>query len=281
MLGCWGSVAAGAVGGRPAGRGPVGSSSPPAPGGPSARTPREGLSFEHDVRPILKAYCLDCHGATETLSGKLDLRLRRFLVRGGQNGPAIVPGETTHSLLVRRLRAGAMPPTEKKVPPEQIAVIERWIAAGAPTRSAEPAQLAPGIGITPEERAYWFYQPLRRPTVPAFPARDRVRTPVDALVLARLRARGLSFSPEADRLTLIRRVALDLTGLPPRPAEIEEFLADTRADAYERMVDRMLASPHYGERWGRHWLDLAGYADSDGNGNEDTVRPYAYKYRDY
>ncbi|MBM3458461.1 MAG: DUF1549 domain-containing protein [Armatimonadetes bacterium] len=101
------------------------------------------------------------------------------------------------------------------------------------------------------------------------------------MVLARLRARGLSFSPEADRLTLIRRVALDLTGLPPRPAEIEEFLADTRADAYERMVDRMLASPHYGERWGRHWLDLAGYADSDGNGNEDTVRPYAYKYRDY
>ncbi|MBM3457077.1 MAG: hypothetical protein FJX77_00875, partial [Armatimonadetes bacterium] len=111
ILGCWGSVAAGAVGGRPAGRGPVGSSSPPAPGGPSARTPREGLSFEHDVRPILKAYCLDCHGATETLSGKLDLRLRRFLVRGGQNGPAIVPGETTHSLLVRRFLVDDTPTT--------------------------------------------------------------------------------------------------------------------------------------------------------------------------
>src|SRR5262249_9441039 len=139
----------------------------------------------------------------------------------------------------------------------------------------------PGIDITPEERGFWFFQPVRATAPPVFPPGDRVRTAIDAFLLARLRERGLCFAPEADRLTLIRRAAFDLLGLPPSPAEIEAFLADPGADAYERMLDRLLASPHYGERWARHWLDVAGYADSDGNGSDDTPRPYAYKYRDY
>ncbi len=239
------------------------------------------VTFEHDVRPILKTYCFDCHGSEETLRGKLDVRLKRFLLRGGQAGPAIVPGRPADSLLLKRLRTGAMPPTEKKVPPEQIAVVERWIASGAAGLRQEPEKLPAGMDISPEDRAYWFYQPLRRPVPGAFRPADRVRTPIDAFVLARLREKGIAFAPDADRLTLLRRSAFDLTGLPPQPGDVADFLADGRPDAYERMVDRLLASPHYGERWGRHWLDVAGYADSDGNGNDDTPRPHAYRYRDY
>ena len=219
--------------------------------------------------------------AAESPKGHLDLRLKRFAVRGGESGPAIVPGKPQESYLVDRLRDGEMPPGEKKVPREQIAMIERWIATGAATLRPEPERLSPGVDITPEERSHWAFQPVRRPVPPALTAADRVRTPVDAFILAKLRERGFSFAPEADRRTLIRRASFDLTGLPPSQPEIDTFLADPRGDAYERMIDRLLASPHYGERWARHWLDTAGYADSEGNGNEDTERPYAYKYRDY
>jgi len=242
---------------------------------------RERLTFERDVRPILKAYCLDCHGADEDRKGKLDLRLKRLAERGGVGGPAIVAGNPDESPLLDRLKSGEMPPGEKKVPAEQIALIERWIAEGAATLRPEPENLPAGVDITPEERAFWAYQPVRRlPAPPSGPA-DRVRTPVDAFVLAKLREKGLAFAPEADRLTLLRRAAFDLTGLPPTPAEVDAFLNDPAPDAYERLIDRLLASPHYGERWGRHWLDVAGYSDSDGNGSDDTPRPYAYKYRDY
>lgn len=251
-------------------------------------------TFERDVRPILKTYCLDCHGGGEKLAGNLDLRLKRFAVKGGDSGPAIVPGNAGASLLIERTKAGEMPPSEKKVPADKIPVIEQWIAAGALVGRDEPEQLPPGIDITPEERRFWSFQPIRRPDPPQLadtvaspsqqsqqPNTDIVRTPIDAFVLARLRARGLLFAPETDRLTLIRRVAFDLTGLPPAPNEIDQFLNDQSPDAYERMLDQYLQSPHYGERWGRHWLDVAGYADSEGNGNDDTPRPYAYKYRDY
>jgi mono/diheme cytochrome c family protein len=241
-------------------------------------------SFERDVRPIFKEFCIDCHGSNESPKGKLDLRLKRFAERGGESGPAIVAGKPDESYLLDRLHAGEMPPGEKKVPKEKIAVIERWIATGASTLRAEPETLPAGLDITPEERAHWAYQPVRRPDPPKVKSeadRDIVRTPIDAFVLAKLRERGFAFNPEADRRSLLRRVAFDLTGLPPSSQEIATFLNDDRPDAYERMVDRLLDSPHYGERWARHWLDTAGYADSDGNGNDDTERPYAYKYRDY
>ena len=240
-------------------------------------------AFERDVRPIFKAYCLDCHGGGAELKGKLDLRLARTARRGGKIGPAFVVGQPGESLLLTRIQDGEMPPTEKKVPPNQVAVIERWIASGARTLREEPESLPPGIDITPEERAYWAYQPIRRPDPPQVQPTDQagMRTPIDAFLLAKLRVRRASFAAEADKLTLLRRASFDLIGLPPSREQVEAFLADVAPDAYERMIDRLLDSPHYGERWARHWLDVAGYADSDGNGNDDTVRPYAYKYRDY
>jgi hypothetical protein len=241
------------------------------------------ITFERDVRPILKAYCLDCHGGGTELKGKLDLRLARTARRGGKQGPALVPGKPDESILLDRVREGEMPPGEKKVPGAQVAIIERWIAQGARTFRHEPESLPPGIDITPEERAFWAFQPIQRPAPPAVGPEDRarIRTPIDAFLLAALRRRGSSFAPEADRLTLVRRAAFDLTGLPPSSDLVEDVIADRRPDAYERAIDRLLDSPHYGERWGRHWLDVAGYADSDGDGNDDTPRPYAYKYRDY
>ncbi|QJW95872.1 PSD1 and planctomycete cytochrome C domain-containing protein [Frigoriglobus tundricola] len=242
----------------------------------------EPVTFEQHVRPILKAYCLDCHGAGEKMPGGLDLRLKRFALAGGKSGPALVAKQPGRSPLVERMKAGEMPPGEKKVPADQIAIIERWIEGGALTLRDEPATLPPGLGITAEERAYWFYQPLKRPAVPVVAnAKDPVRNPIDAFVLARLREKGLDFNPEADRATLVRRATFDLTGLPPSQPDIDAFLKDESPDAYEKVLDRLLASPRYGERWGRHWLDAAGYADSDGDGSTDTVRPFAWRYRDY
>lgn len=246
---------------------------------PSARA-EEPLTFEKDARPVFKAYCMECHGG-EAIKGKLDLRLKRFAEKGGESGPALVAGNADESYLLERMREGEMPPGDKKVPEEQIAIIERWIAQGAHTLRDEPDSLPPGIGITPEDRAYWAYQPVHRPEPPKFADGDRVRTPIDAFILAKLREHGLNFSPDADRRALIRRATVDLTGLPPTLEEVETFLADEADGAYERLIDRLLASPHYGERWGRRWLDVAGYADSDGDGSTDTLRPYAYKYRDY
>ncbi len=188
------------------------------------------------------------------------------------------------SLLVERMKSGEMPPGEKKVPADQIAVIEKWIEGGAaPTLRDEPvAALPPGLGITADERAYWFYQPLKRLAAPAVAnPKYPVSNPIDVFVLAKLREKGLDFNPEADRATLIRRATFDLTGLPPTQKEIDAFQKDEAPDAYEKVLDRLLASPQYGERWGRHWLDAAGYADSDGDGTTDTARPYAWRYRDY
>jgi mono/diheme cytochrome c family protein len=239
------------------------------------------ISFENQIRPIFKAYCLDCHGSGEKLKGKLDLRLRRFAAEGGESGPAFVAGDPAASLLVERMKSGEMPPTEKKVPAEKIALVERWIAAGAPALRQEPEKLPAGIDITPEDRAYWFYQPLHAVPPPVSAGSERVRTPVDAFVLAKLQEKGLSFNPDADRRSLILRASFDLTGLPPPAEEVEAFLGDRSERAYENLIERLLASPAYGERWGRHWLDVAGYADSEGDGANDSPRPHAWKYRDY
>ncbi len=272
------------------------------------------LTFEAHIRPILKAHCFDCHGAEEELKGKLDLRLKRLMVKGGESGSAIEPGKPEASLLLQRIKAGEMPPGPAKVSAREVQVLERWITDGAKTAREEPAEIGKGLGITDEERSYWAFQPVRRPRVPhlkseisnwkssfvsgkalaagrsaqpsvasanPLTSESQIRTPVDAFILDKLQERGLSFAPEADKLTLLRRASFDLLGLPPSRDVTEAFLDDNEPDAYERLVDRLLASPHYGERWGRHWLDAVGYADSDGYTINDRDRPYAYKYRDW
>ncbi len=238
-------------------------------------------TFEADVRPILKAHCWHCHGEEPELAGGLDTRLVRLLARGGDSGPAIVPGDSAASVLYQRIAAGEMPPAGKALPAEALATIARWIDAGAHAARAEPDAPPPGDAFSDEEREHWAFQPIRRPALPAIQRSELVRQPIDAFVLARLEREGLEFLPEADRLTLLRRLHYDLTGLPPTPEEVERFLADASADAYEQLVDRLLASPAFGERWARHWLDVAGYADSDGYDLRDLERPWAYKYRDY
>ncbi len=236
--------------------------------------------FEADIRPILRAHCFDCHGATDGKEGGLDLRLVRFQSAGGESGPAIVPGDPENSYLLARIRAGEMPPNGEKVPPKEIETIARWIAAGARTARPEPDSIAPGLGITAEERSWWSFQPIERPAAAAKSSDSRVRTQIDALLLASM-PEGLTFSPDADKRSLMLRAFFDLLGLPPTPEEAEQFMTDKSADAYPKLIDRLLASPHYGERWGRHWLDAAGYADSEGGAANDVVRAWAFKYRDY
>jgi mono/diheme cytochrome c family protein len=245
--------------------------------------PTGQVVFETHVRPILKANCFHCHGEGEKLQSGLDLRLRRLIVKGGETGPAIVPGKPAESLLLTYLREGEMPPAEieKRLTASEIAMIERWISSGANTAGAEPEQLDAGFFMTDQERNFWSFQPLVRHLPPAVKQTGRVRTPIDQFVLARLEEKGFGFAPDADRQTLVRRLYLDLTGLPPTATAVDRFLADSAPNAYEQLVDRLLASPQYGERWGRHWLDGAGYADSEGATDADVVRKDAYKYRDY
>jgi len=239
------------------------------------------LTYERDVRPIFKANCFHCHGEEGPPEAGLDLRLRRLIVAGGDSGPAIVPEKGEESLLLERIRSGEMPPGKKKLSAEEIDVIAKWIDAGAKTAQPEPEQIGNEPLFTAEEIGFWSFQPIVRPAVPSVQHQELVRTPIDAFILQKLEDRQLSFSEEADRRTLIRRASFDLTGLPPTPEEIAEFVNDSRPDAYERLIDRLLESPHYGERWGRHWLDVAGYADSEGYSEADTVRDSAWRYRDY
>jgi mono/diheme cytochrome c family protein len=239
------------------------------------------LTFEQHIRPLLKTHCFQCHGEDGHRDGKLDLRLKRLIAAGGESGPAVVEGKPAESLLIKRLRAGEMPPNGKVLAAREIELIENWIAAGAITAKAEPADVATVAEISDEEKNFWSFQPVKKPPVPGVAAIERARTPVDLFLLDKLLPRGLSLSPDAERLTLVRRLTFDLHGLPPSPEEVDEFVQDPSPDAVERLVDRLLASPHYGERWGRHWLDLAGYADSDGYTEVDPVRKYSYKYRDW
>ncbi|HUF63372.1 MAG TPA: DUF1553 domain-containing protein [Verrucomicrobiales bacterium] len=243
--------------------------------------------FEHDVRPILKAHCFHCHGEGEEIENGVDLRLRRFIVHAHtETGERVVtPGVAAESALLRLIRSGDMPKGEKKLSAQEAATIEAWISAGAPAARPEPESLSAGFYLTEEERTFWSFQPVRRPPAPfstaAAPESKRAPNPIDAFVQTRMQEAGLIAAPEADRRTLARRTYLNLLGFPPEPEDVERFLSDFRTDAYERLVDRLLASPAYGERWGRHWLDVAGYADSNGYAEADSVRDHAWRYRDY
>lgn len=239
------------------------------------------LTYEEHIRPIFRAHCFDCHGATEEMEGGLDLRLVRFLIKGGESGAAIVPGKPQESNLLNRIQSGEMPPGEARVPEAEIKIIERWISGGAKTSRPEPKTIGPGLGITPEERAYWAFQPIKRPQIPETTKKNpTVRTPIDALLLQAM-PEGLAFSPDVNKRTLIKRAYFDLLGLPPSPQELQRALSNRADNWYESLLDELLKSPHYGERWARHWLDIAGYADSEGYTVKDDVRPWAWKYRDY
>lgn len=245
-----------------------------------AEEPR-AIRFETDVRPILKAKCWQCHGEEEAPEGGFDARLARFLIKGGDSGPAIVPGKHTESLLYERVSTGEMPPGKKKLSAAEIDTLARWIDGGAQTLRAEPESLSVGDTFTEEERRHWSFQPIFRPQLPSVAQPDPIRTPIDAFLLARLEKSAVSFGPAADKRTLIRRLYFDLLGLPPSPEAVDRFVADGADDAYTRLVDELLASPTYGERWARHWLDVAGYADSDGYSEQDPERKWSHKYRDY
>jgi hypothetical protein len=244
---------------------------------------------EREISQIMLLRCAVCHN-DRIKEGGLDLRSRQAMLAGGKSGPAIHLGKPAESLILKKIRAGEMPPLRKLasvsikvIEKAEVEAIEKWIEAGAPPAPPRRANDA-GEGesqVTDEDRQFWAFQPPRPQTVPAVKSGDRVRNPIDAFILEKLEAAGLTLSPEADRRTLIRRAHFDLIGLPPTPAEIDAFVNDRDPNAYENLIERLLASRHYGERWGRYWLDLAGYSDSDGVNAEDPIRPFAYRYRDY
>jgi hypothetical protein len=253
-----------------------------APPARAASPPAEGAAFfENQVRPLLVQACFKCHGPKKQEAG-LRLDARATLIKGGDSGPAVVPGDPAKSLLIRAVGHEATPkmPPGKKLPEQQIAVLTRWVQMGAPW----PADVQTGGirsgPVTPEERRFWSFQPVANPPVPAVRDASWPASDVDRFILARLEARGLKPAPPADKRTLLRRATFDLTGLPPTPAEIAAFLADRSPGAFARVVDRLLASPHYGERWGRHWLDVVRYADTAGE-TADYPVPEAYRYRNY
>jgi hypothetical protein len=243
----------------------------PAPAASSAAV--DGAYFAREIQPILQKSCLGCHGVG-TRMAKLDLRSRESAIKGGSKGTAIVPGKAAESLLFKLVsgsRAPVMPP-QGKLPAGDIEKLRRWIDGGAPWTGAaiEKAQA----------QVWWSFKPPVQPAIPRPKRAAWVRNPVDAFILAKLEAKGLKPSPTAPRRVLIRRVYQDLIGIPPTPEEVRAFEADGSPDAWEKVVDRLLASPHYGERWGRHWLDLVRFAESSGfEGDKD--RPLAWRYRDY
>jgi mono/diheme cytochrome c family protein len=232
--------------------------------------------FRTRVAPIFESRCVRCHGP-ENPKGGLSLATGRGLRDGGDSGPAVVPGRPEESLLLEMIAGPTpeMPRNGDPLPAEHVAGIRRWIEQGAPWPEGVVLKFT-----RPDEGPWWSLTPLVRPEIPRVKDTGWIRTPIDAFLLEALEARGLSPGPEADRRTLIRRLTFDLHGLPPTPEEIDAFLDDTAPDAYERLVDRLLASPHYGERWGRHWLDVVHYGDTHGY-DKDKPRRNAWPYRDY
>lgn len=239
----------------------------------------EELSFEKHVRPILKAQCFHCHGEDPDLPGGLDVRLVRLMKAGGDSGEAIVPGDANASLLWQRIAADEMPEGSKKLSPAQKKTIRDWINAGAKTLRAEPVDVQQAR-FSQEELSHWAYQAVEKPAIPG-PVGFQCDTPIDNFIGQKLAENELGFSPPADRRTLIRRVSFNLLGLPPDPAEVARFVSDPSPLAYQQLVDRMIASPQFGVRWARHWLDVAGFAETNGPEASDGDRPHVWRYRDY
>ncbi len=244
--------------------------------------------FETSVRPLLAKHCFECHGPGKQESG-LRLDSRTALMAGGDNGPVVIAGDPANSRLVRAIAHSGqlrMPPSGK-LGDEAVAALTRWVKLGVPWPESTPAlrsaaaQGASGFRITPEDRAFWSFRPVAQPQPPAVRDRAWPRDDVDRFVLARLEAAGLHPSPPADRHALLRRVTFDLIGLPPTPEEVQAFVQDESADAFAKVVDRLLASPHYGERQARHWLDVARYGEDQAHTFQARQYPQGYRYRDW
>jgi len=233
------------------------------------------VDFDRDIRPLLKEHCVSCHGALKQ-KGELRLDAGVLIARGGRHGSAVVAGRSGESRLMRRLLAAdpeeRMPKEGPPLPRDKIETLRRWIDAGARFPEGEVVVRSPA--------EHWSFQPVRNPAVPRAKGKSWVRNPIDAFVLAKLEARGLKPSPPASPMALLRRVHLDLAGIPPDIAEQDEFAVQSDDAALDRVVDRLLARPGYGERWARHWLDVVRYADSNGY-ERDAEKPFVWRYRDY
>jgi mono/diheme cytochrome c family protein len=252
-------------------------------------SPEAADFFENRVRPVLANNCFGCH--TDLESGGLRLDSRERVIKGGKSGPALTPGDPDKSLLLEAVRqTGPLKmPMGGKLKPQDVEALAEWVKMGAPwpeTKQTITAPASPRAVITPEQRAFWSFQPLSRPAAPQVTNRTWAKTEIDRFVLAKLDAASLKPVAPAARSTLIRRATLDLTGLPPTPEEVDAFVNDKSPQAFEKVVDRLLASPQYGERWGRHWLDVVRYAEDDVRGLDPKERGYmpfsgAYRYRDW
>jgi len=255
-------------------------------------TPEQLDFFEKKVRPIFIDNCYKCHSQeAEKVKGGLMLDSRAGVLKGGDTGPALVPGNPDLSLMIQAIRYTnkdlQMPPNDRQMANNEIGILETWVKMGAPDPRLESDAASGGhkyIVDFDKAKRHWSFQPIVAPEVPQPPDPQHwARTAVDEFILDKMLPNGLMPSPPADKVTLLRRVSFDLTGLPPSPREMEEFVSDSSTNAYEKVVDRLLASPRYGERWGRHWLDLAHYGDTRGanGGGRDERYPYSYTYRDY
>ena len=230
--------------------------------------------FEKKIRPILANTCYQCHSRqSKKVKGGLLLDSHEGLLKGGDSGPIFVTGDPDKSLLIKAVRYKdedlRMPPDGKKLTGAQVADLEAWVKMETPL----PGAGAQEDKITASARTHWAFQPVKRPAVPTVKNQRWVQSPVDAFILAKLEPTGMQPAQPADKRTLIRRATYDLIGLPPTPEEVAAFVADESSDAFATVVDRLLVSRHYGERWGRHWLDVARYGSTDS--------PYAFTYRDY
>jgi hypothetical protein len=249
----------------------------------AAEADNPGEFFELHVRPVLAKNCYTCH--TESQMGGLRLDSRERALKGGNSGPAILPGDAERSLLIQAVsqtHARLKMPPGGKLKDDEIAGLKAWVNAGAVWPETGPViAVKSDYKITAEQRAFWAFQPVRNPEPPQVREAAWVKGPVDRFILAGLEARGLTPVRAADKRTLIRRATFDLIGLPPTPAEVDAFLKDTAPDAFAKVVDQLLASPHYGERWGRYWLDVARYSDDKLDSERDNPYPNAFRYRDW
>jgi mono/diheme cytochrome c family protein len=250
-------------------------------------TPEQLEFFEKKVRPVLASSCLECHGQ-DAQESELRLDSLAAMLKGGTRGPAIVPGNPAESLLIRAIGHGEtlqMPP-KKKLPAGQIADLAEWVKQGAPWPNEKLPEVVKPVAtrglmtFTAKQKSHWAFQPIAEPPPPEVKDSAWPQSPIDRFILAMLEAADVAPSPPADKRTLLRRATFDLTGLPPTPEEVDAFLADNSPDAFARVADRLLASPRYGEKYGRHWLDLARYGDSNGL-DENLAYASAFRYRDY